>query len=123
MVRQFQFDPAQQTVGFIGDDVARQVAVAAKYREQIARGIAVGALQQLRAVTHRRLIEHGRPGVGQRLVIGAQKPHGAHVLLVKGLAGDTLQQGRIVPTHGGCNQWRELLGDHFTALQQLRFQF
>ena len=50
VVGQLQLDPAQQAVGFIGDQVAGQVAMAAEHRQQVARGVVAGALQQVRAV-------------------------------------------------------------------------
>jgi hypothetical protein len=102
VVGQFQFDPAQQAMGFVGNDVARQVAMAAKDREQIARGVVVGALQQLRAVAQRCLIEHDRAGVGQGFVIGVEERHGPHVLLLQGLGGDAFQQGGVVPPRAGA---------------------
>ena len=67
----------------------------------------------------RSLIEHDRPGMGQRFVVGVEERHGAHILLFKGFSGNTGQQSGVVAAHGGGHQRSELLGDHFAALQQL----
>nr|BFE94984.1 hypothetical protein GCM10020185_55200 [Pseudomonas brassicacearum subsp. brassicacearum] len=44
-VGQLQLDPAQQAVCFFGNQFARQVAVLAEYRQQVARGVVASALQ------------------------------------------------------------------------------
>ncbi|VVN69644.1 hypothetical protein PS685_04958 [Pseudomonas fluorescens] len=69
------------------------------------------------------LIEHDRPGMGQRFVVGVEERHGAHILLFQRFGGDTGQQCGVVAPHGGGDQGGELFGDHFPALQQLRLQF
>ncbi|MNL08048.1 hypothetical protein D3C87_1287520 [compost metagenome] len=65
VVRQFQLDPAQQAIGLFGNHIAGQVAMLAEHRQQITRRIAATASQHLRAIAHRRLVKHGRTGVGQ----------------------------------------------------------
>ncbi|MNL01279.1 hypothetical protein D3C87_1217440 [compost metagenome] len=119
---QFEFDPAQQAVGFIGNHVTGEVAVFAEHRQQITGRVIAAAAQHLRAVAQGRLIEHGRPGVGQECAVRREKGHGTHVRLFQGLRGDTFQQLIVVVTHGRRHQWRQLLGDHFTALHQLGLQ-
>ncbi len=39
--------------------------MATEYRQQVARGVIAGALQQVGAVADGRLVKHGRAGVGQ----------------------------------------------------------
>ncbi len=123
VVGQFHLDPPQQAVGFIGDQVARQVAMAAKHRQQIARGVVVGALQQVRTVADRRLVEHGRAGVGEGRAIRCEERHGAHVQLLQGLSGDAFQQVGVLAAQRRSHQGGQLLGDHFATLQQLGLQF
>ena len=110
-------------MGFVRDHIPGQVAVAAEHRQQVTRGIVVGTLLQLGAAAQRGPVEHDRPGMGEGLVVGVEERHGAHVLLLKGLGGDAGKQGGVVPAHRRGHQRRELLGDHFAALQQLRLQF
>ena len=75
------------------------------------------------AVTDRRLVEHGRAGVGEGRAIRAEERHGTHVRLFQGLSGDALEQIGVARTEGGRDQGRQLFGDHFAALQQLGLQF
>ncbi|MNO76294.1 hypothetical protein D3C76_673650 [compost metagenome] len=119
---QLEFDPAQQAVGFFGNHVAGQVAVFAEHRQQVTRGFTATAAQHLRTFAHGRLGQHDRPGVGQRRAVRGKEGHGAHVRLFQGLGGDTFQQFVVVVAHGGRHQRRQLLGDHFAALQELGLQ-
>lgn len=88
---QFEFYPAQQAMGFIGDDIAGQIAMPAKHGQQITGGIVVGALLQLSAAAQWRLVDHGRAGMDQKLVVGVQECHGPHILLFQRLVGDAGQ--------------------------------
>ncbi len=121
-VGQLQLDPAQQAVGFFGDQFAGEVAMLAEYRQQVARGIVAGALQQLGTVALRCTVEHGRAGMGQWRAVGGEEGHGAHVRLFKGLGGDALQQIAVLATHGRGDQRCKLFGDHLATLQQLGMQ-
>lgn len=73
VVGQLHLDPTQQAVRLIWDEVARQVAMAAKYRQQVASGVVAGALQQVRTVAGGRLVKHGRAGVGQGRTVWSEK--------------------------------------------------
>lgn len=121
-VGQLQLDPAQQAVGFFGNQFTGQVAVLAEHRQQITGGVVAGALQQLAAVALRRAVEHGRAGMGHGRAVGRQEGHGAYVRLFKGLGGDALQQFGVLAAHGRRDQRGQLFGDHLTALQQLGVQ-
>ncbi|MNF57113.1 hypothetical protein D3C84_386270 [compost metagenome] len=122
VVRQLQFDPAKQSLGFFRDQFAGEVAMFAEHRHQVTRRVIATAPLQMRAVAAGRLIEHGRAGVGQRRAVRGEEGHRAHVRLFKGLRGDALQQFAVAMAHGGCHQRRQLLGNHFAALHQLGLQ-
>ncbi len=95
----------------------------AEYGHQIAGGVIAAALQQLRAGTAAwRLVEHARAGVCQARAVRGQEGNGAYVGLLQGLRGNALQLCGRKPGHGGRSQWRQLLGDHLAALQQLGAQ-
>ncbi len=119
----FKLDPAQQGVGFGRNDRAGQVALTAEYRQQVARGVGAGRAEQLRGAANRRRADHGRPGVGQCRAIGVEKRHGAHVILLQGLGGDATEQHFILAPQCIGGQRRQILSDHFAALQQLALQF
>ncbi|VVN08831.1 hypothetical protein PS659_03748 [Pseudomonas fluorescens] len=119
---QFKFDPAQQAVGFFGNHVAGQVAVFAEHRQQVAGRIAAAAALHLRATAGGRLVEHGRPGVGQQRAVGSQEGHGPYIGLFQGLGSDAFEQFVVLMAHRWRRQWRQLLGDHFAALHELGLQ-
>lgn len=117
IVRQFHLDPAQQAVGLVRDQFAGEVAMATEYRQQVARGVIAAALQQVRTVADRREVKHGRAGVGQGRAVRCQERHGAHVGLLQRLGGDAFKQVGVLAAQRRGHQWRQLLGDHFAALQ------
>ncbi|MNZ47279.1 hypothetical protein D3C78_649880 [compost metagenome] len=119
---QLQFDPAQQAVGFLGNHVSGQVAVFAEHRQKIAGRIVATAAQHLHAAAGRRLVEHGRAGVGQQRAVGRQEGHGPYVSLFQGLGGDAFEQFVVLMAHGWRRQGSQLLGDHFAALHELGLQ-
>ncbi|MNO52282.1 hypothetical protein D3C76_426980 [compost metagenome] len=123
VMRQFDFDPAQQAFGLGWHRIGGQVAVVAEDRHQVAGGIIAGALQQLGAgAAAWRLVEHARAGMGQARAVRGKEGNGAHIGLLQGLCGNPLQLRGRQAGHGGRSQWRQLLGDHLAALQQLGAQ-
>ncbi|MNN26344.1 hypothetical protein D3C81_1398460 [compost metagenome] len=118
VMRQFDFDPAQQALGLGRHGVGGQVAVVAEDRHQVAGGIIAGALQQLRAgAAAWRLVEHAGAGMGQARAVRGKKGDGAHICLLQSLRGNPFQLCGGQLGHGRRGQWRQLLGDHFAPLQ------
>ena len=115
-------DPAQQAVGFLGQGIVGKVAVIAEYRQQVARGIAAGALQQLRAAASGRRVEHAWPGMGKAAAVRAEERHGAHVGLLQGLCGNPFKLRPVLARQAGPGQRCQALGDHPPALEQLGLQ-
>ncbi|VVP48613.1 hypothetical protein PS732_05293 [Pseudomonas fluorescens] len=122
VVRQLEFNPAEQAVGFFRDQFAGEVAVLAEDRHQVTGRVIAAASLQMRAVAARRLIEHGRASVGQWRAIRREKGHRAHVRLFEGLSGNAFEQFAVAVAHCWRYQWCQLLGDHFAMLEQLGLQ-
>ena len=122
VVGQFEFDPAQQAVGFVGNQVTGQIAVLAEHRQQVTRRVIAAAAQHLRTVADRRLIEHGRAGMGQQGAVGREERNGANVRLFQGLGGNAFQQLGVLVAHGRGHQGRQLFGDHLATLHELGLQ-
>ncbi len=122
IVGQLQLDPAQQAIGFIGNQLAGKVAMATEHRQQVAGGVIARALQQMGAVADGRLVEHGRAGMGQGRAVGRQEGHGAYIDLLQGLGGDAFQQIGVLVAQCRGYQWRQLLGNHLAAIEQLGLQ-